>query len=357
LDPLLHVGNPQVMKGLTLISLLSAIFTCASMISLFVAHQNNDWIQPLSTPIARAAFTDDQVRGALRLIPTIMLVSVGFGICYNTGDVALSIACQMDMTMTSPFWKALNPGAKGGQFNGNFFSIGNTGAIIILILLLESFVYPYLRKKNMMFGKKTGFALGFFFAVLMEVSAILIEIARKHKSDSNQFVPCPAFELEHCIPGNFTACFCAQIVPGDEAWYWLSQCGPVTEYTIQGISAEINPPMAAISAWWILIPEVLQGVAEILVNPPMYDFVFDECPAPLRSMMQGFQLLANGCLAQCVSNFFAFMIPDNFDKGSGLQNVVIYFIVTAVCAILSQFLYRTAALPDRQHDEPELQSS
>eukprot|EP00438_Fugacium_kawagutii_P012756 Skav214205 [mRNA] locus=scaffold489:21298:32763:- [translate_table: standard] len=52
--------------------------------------------------------------------------------------------------------------------------------------------------------------------------------------------------------------------------YLLSKCSP-------GASL----PMTRMSAFWMFVPMFLTGAGEILVNPVVYQYVFEEAPAPL----------------------------------------------------------------------------
>eukprot|EP00439_Symbiodinium_sp_Y106_P014270 s3637_g2.t1 len=44
--------------------------------------------------------------------------------------------------------------------------------------------------------------------------------------------------------------------------------------------------MTRMSAFWTAIPMFLTGAGEILVNPVVYQYVFEQAPAPLRSLVQ-----------------------------------------------------------------------
>merc|ERR1712028_49866 len=135
-----------------------------------------------------------------------------------------------------------------------------------------------------------------------------------------QFVPCP-------LTG--TNCTCGQIPSGSVGWYLLSKCSP---------SASL--PMTEMSALWTLIPMFITGAGEILVNPVVYEYVFEHAPVRLRSIVQALNFVAAGAISNAITASLGPLIPNNFNKGEvvyyfyaniafGVSMLVAYWVVAA----------------------------
>merc|ERR1712232_1466803 len=119
---------------------------------------------------------------------------------------------------------------------------------------------------------------------------MLIELIRRKRD----FIPCPAnAEPDSCGP--------YEGVPGN----WLrSQCSPGGEL-----------PMSDMSGWWTFIPFFITGCGEVLVNPVLQEFSFDEVAPRLRSLMMGFTLVAMGCVPSVITAVFSGFVPSDMNKG------------------------------------------
>eukprot|EP00930_Biecheleria_cincta_P019315 TRINITY_DN14772_c0_g1_i1.p1 TRINITY_DN14772_c0_g1~~TRINITY_DN14772_c0_g1_i1.p1 ORF type:complete len:500 (-),score=73.12 TRINITY_DN14772_c0_g1_i1:136-1590(-) len=127
---------PQVSQIMTWTAMGLAVLSCAILV---FSHINNDFIQGSGSgggnadPTPGSISTSD-VRGALQCVPTIICINVGFNIPYNAMNNAYPAqACQMDTRLF------------GQQLNGSFFSLGDAFAIILLVPLFETFLYPALK--------------------------------------------------------------------------------------------------------------------------------------------------------------------------------------------------------------------
>merc|ERR1712048_634885 len=68
------------------------------------------------------------------------------------------------------------------------------------------------------------------------------------------------------------------------------------------------------SILWMCIPMLLTGFGELFVNPVIYHFSFENSPTSLRSISQGFNLVASGCIAGCITtSYTSILIPKNFN--------------------------------------------
>merc|ERR1719331_3633817 len=94
-------------------------------------------------------------------------------------------------------------------------------------------------------------------------------------------------------------------------------------------------PMTDMSAFWTFLPMFLTGAGEILVNPVIYQYVFEHAPCRLRSIVQAMNLVANGSISNAITASLGPLIPEDLNKGS----LVYYFYVNIVLAMLSLVTY------------------
>jgi len=328
-------GGCQI-PGMSVLSLVAMIMAILSSSALIVAHRNNDWI-PTIEDTRVGAITTEEVRGFMRSLPTIICVTIGFNICYGGMDIYQIQACQMDTRTGFPDWLDkfffLN-----GQFNGVFFSLGNNASIIVCIPLFEKVLFPAIKsmRRGKPMSRKTKFNAGFFFAICGCLIGIGIEAARKNTS----LILCPYADGE-----STNDCFCAiggednpEIKTGndckghlDSQWLLVSQCAP------RGV------PMSAISAWWTFIPYWITGMGEILVNPVIQEFAFDEVSANLKSLLMGVTMVVMGCIPSVISGSLAGFIPNDLNKG----NVDVVFVVFIVLSVILLGVYHMIAIPDK----------
>lgn len=263
-----------------------ALLGCALLVA---GHQRNDYIAPLADrdealvePVGAVPVTVDDVRGAFACMPTIVCVNLGFNILYNAMNNAYPVqACQMDTRIF------------GHQLNGSFFGLGDAFAIIVFVPLLEIFAYPALQRLRggRPVTRWAKYTAGFLFGMMANLSAAYIEFVRRGMSvgDRPHFVPCP--------PGDLGTSACS-------GPYLLSQCSP-----------NASLPMTELSAFWTFVPMALTGIGEILVNPVIYQFVFDEAPQRLRSVVQALNLVVAGAVSNAVTAGLGPLVPENLNSG------------------------------------------
>merc|ERR1712232_660189 len=114
-------------------------------------------------------------------------------------------------------------------------------------------------------------------------------------------------------------------------WLLVSQCAP------SGV------PMSDISAWWTFIPYWVTGMGEVLVNPVIQEFAFDEVSANLKSLLMGVTLVVMGCVPSLISGSTSGFIPTNLNTG----DVDIVFIIFIVLSVILLGLYHLIAIPDK----------
>lgn len=311
--------------GITLCSAIAFVLCIISSLALILVHKNNDWVKALEqlpTQVTGSITTED-VKSALRVIPTIMCINIGFNVGYNGMDIYGATACQMDVRV--PDIKFLRDVLliPAGQFNGNFFSLGNNASIIIAIPLLEGCLMPWIKRKlGYPVPRKAKYVAGFALIVLANVSGMIIESFRK-KAD---FITCdkvgPSCNMYNVTKDGVTTL---------EGPFLLSQCSPGGAY-----------PMSDISGWWVFLPYFITGCGEVLVNPIVQEYAFTEVAPKLRSLMMGFTLVAMGCTPSVVTAVFAGFIPSDFNVGS--VNTV--YMANNVVSILLLIAYFFIATPE-----------
>merc|ERR1719265_460552 len=114
-------------------------------------------------------------------------------------------------------------------------------------------------------------------------------------------------------------------------WLLVSQCGP------PGVA------MSNISAWWTFIPYWVTGMGEILVNPIIQEFAFDEVSPNLKSLLMGVTMVVMGCIPSVISGSLSGFIPNDLNKGY----VDIVFGLFIVLSLILLGVYHMIALPDK----------
>ena len=252
-----------------------------------VANVNCSWVQELKEKVS---FSAKDAKQTFAAIPMIVVVNISYNLCYNSMNNAFpSQACQMDLRFGS------------GQLNGAFFNIADAFAILVFTPLFESCLRPLIERikgSPVRMGQKI--ITGLVIASLSNISAAILEYKRK----------------------------AAPFLCGDAGF---SQCAPgYTEDGLQGTR------MHDISAFWIFVPFTLVGISEVLVNPTMYCFSYEEAPLEVRSLLQAINLFFAGS----VSNAFTAVVskiayPNNLDTG----NLAKYYFVNAALAVVGIGVY------------------
>merc|ERR1739845_22331 len=89
----------------------------------------------------------------------------------------------------------------------------------------------------------------------------------------------------------------------DGQWLLVSNCAPT------------GVPMSEITAWWTFIPYWITGMGEILVNPVIQEFSFDEVSANLKSLVMGVTMVVMGCVPGVIEGALTGFIPNDLNKG------------------------------------------
>jgi len=278
-----------------------------SCVCLVLGHMKNDWIKEFSEEIQGAGVSLLDTKKALRLVPQMLLINIGFNIPYNAMNNAYpALACQMDLRL---------PWNDKAQLNGAFTNLGDCLAIIIGVPIIESCVYPMIEKRRgRAIPRRTKYIIGFLLACLANGIAIILEDVRRTKG----FVP-------NSSPDSTDG---------------ISKCAP----------SKLEIHMSEMSCFWAFIPMFITGIGEILVNPVVYEFAFAEAPSQLLSVVQAFNLVVAGSISNCITGPLSILVfPDNLNNfaenntesgiGGGRGDVNITFILNIIIGLLCLVAY------------------
>jgi len=239
-------------------------------------------------------------------------------------DIYQATACQMDVRLDTQWLRDVLM-LPNGQFNGNFFSLGNNSSIIIAIPFLEGFLFPKLKQmRGKAVPRKAKYVAGFSLIVLANFIAVAIELVRRGRS----FIACPPDLIGSDQCGAYHG----------EGNYLLSQCSPGGQL-----------PMSDISGWWTFIPYFVTGCGEVLVNPILQEFCYDEVAPRLRSLMMGFTLIAMGCTPSVITAIFSGFVPSDMNNGP----VIWCYLANNAVSIILLVAYFFIAIPDKAERAPD----
>jgi len=212
-------------------------------ISLVVHHcRNPRWLSGsgVISDVARD-FSDEDVRGFLRLLPLLFTANLAFSAVYNSMQFWYQQqACQMDLRVG------------GTQLAGSFFCIADCLGIVVATPIALNWINPILERRSAgEFGHGAKFGLGMAFAIFSVLMAARLEEKRRG---------CPVLGV-------------------------TSNCAP------PGIS------MSSMSATWMIWPFFLMGLGEIYTQPVLMHLSYRQSPPSMRTLTA-----ATGLVVGAVSN-------------------------------------------------------
>eukprot|EP00123_Amoebidium_parasiticum_P016499 comp23459_c0_seq2/m.39174 comp23459_c0_seq2/g.39174 ORF comp23459_c0_seq2/g.39174 comp23459_c0_seq2/m.39174 type:complete len:590 (-) comp23459_c0_seq2:428-2197(-) len=224
------------------ISYVALALVFSAVVCLVYAHSNNSFMDGI--PDHPSGFLSlNEAQDFLAIVPTVLVANVCFMIVYNmmAGPFVVQ-ACQMNLQIGS------------SQLNGAFLNLADCIAIVAFTPVLEQLVFPFIaRLKGSHVTRNQKLIAGFLVAAASMVVAAAIEFARK---------AAPILDIT-ADPNNVSNC------AGD----------PLR-----------NPvPMSDISTFIMFLPFAMVGVAEILINPLMIYFSYDQVPPPRPVPRPGLQ--------------------------------------------------------------------
>lgn len=166
--------------------------------------------------------------------------------------------------------------------------------------------------------RKAKYIAGFLLVIAANVTGMIIEAVRR----SRPFIACPAQDVGSAHCGMYQ----------EEGPFLLSQCSP-------GGSL----PMSAMSGWWTFIPFFVTGCGEVLVNPIVQEFAFDELAPRLRSLMMGCTLVAMGCTPSVITAVFSGFVPSDMNSGP----IIWCYMANNIVSLILLVAYLFIAIPDK----------
>jgi MFS family permease len=112
--------------------------------------------------------------------------------------------------------------------------------------------------------------------------------------------------------------------------------------------------MSGFSSFWMAIPYTLIGIGEVLVNPVLQHYCYEEAPESMRSMLQALNVFAMGGLSNAVSAALSMATanwtPNDLNDGN-LQAV--YFLNIAIAVVGCFFVRWAINAPKSQQNKAE----
>ncbi|CAK9044753.1 unnamed protein product [Durusdinium trenchii] len=304
------LGWPLLLLGLLLtviislsptesLGLFGALMVLSGLLLATYGCGNLEWVQ--STAHRNSHVTRQQTADFLRVMPTLAAVNLAFNSVYNCMAFWFQEqACLMDVRFFNM------------QLNGSFFTIADGLAIVLFTPPLMNTVNPWMERRFGV-GRHGKLLLGCLLAAVSVLWAALLEDLR---------IVSPLLE---------------------EA----SLCAPDGQ------------KMSSLSAWWMIGPYTVMGVAEVYVNPTLYYLAYSQSPLRLRSSAQALGLF----MSATSSALFTILTAVLSGRGSlrtekdGLQ-AGYYVSLSMMIPFLCWYLCVQSGFQERHFDEesePEVQ--
>jgi len=236
--------------------------------------------------------TRQQTADFLRVMPTLAAVNLAFNSVYNCMAFWFQEqACLMDVRIGS--W----------QLNGSFFNVADGLAIVLFTPPLMNHFNPWLERR---FGlnRHGKLLLGCALAASSVLWAIQLEERRRRAPMLDE----------------------------------VSLCAP------DGMK------MSSLSAWWMIGPYTVMGVAEVYVNPTLYYLAYSQSPLRLRSSAQALGLLMSAT-SSALFTILTAILGDS--KGADSLQVGYYLSLTMMIPFLGWYLCVQSTWEERHFDESE----
>ncbi|CAE7602319.1 NPF8.1 [Symbiodinium natans] len=300
------VGWPLLLLGLLLtvaiallpgpgigIGALGASAVLAGLVLATLGCQGNlEWVHELSQ--RNSHLTRQQTADFLRVMPTLAAVNLAFNSLYNCMSYWFQEqACLMDVRV-----------GKNLQLNGSFFNIADCIAIVVLTPVLLQHINPAMERLCGV-GRHVRLLLGIAFAAGSVAWAAHLEVKRRHA---------PSLDKDS---------FCA---PGRK--------------------------MSSLSAWWMVGPYAVMGIAEVLVNPSLYYLAYSQTPLRLRSSAQAMNLLMSATSSALFTVLTAILGETRTQRAAELE-VGYYVSLLMAVPCVCWYLWVQCSWEERFFDETD----
>lgn len=246
-----------------------------------------------------------------------------------------------------------------------FDCMANVG-VVSFIAFLEFLLVPWLRSRGRQFGIYPRFALGVLLMAASALSALILEVVRRHQSTLAPADWRASASESVRFPGvaNLTdPTVAATVGPymGTCIRGGIDYCSNCNTKMVEGVKVGIY--MSDISAYWMVVPTLLMGLSEALVNPSIRYYAYEVTPAPARALVQGLTLVFFGsqpeamvAVANALLHPFVNYNLNTTHKVFGISmGVEIFYCLTLIsCAIALPFLWLYQRLSHVDLDQDRL---
>jgi len=201
---------------------------------------------------------------ATRVI-SVVFNTISFQVVYAAMNYFALSACQMDVDIQVGNGKPF-------QINAAMLNSADCLAIIFVVPLLDTVIYPYVEKR---LGRKPiaseKYMTGIVVSMMAIFSAAVLEIMRRRAPLVSACGKSGSAVASAPTPSPTSVDDDKFYVDHDQCY---SQC------------AATGVEMSDFSVWWMAIPFFLVGTGECLCNIPIYDLCYSQTPPAYRSLAQ-----------------------------------------------------------------------
>ena len=224
-------------------------------------------------------------------------------------------ACQMNVDI-----------GEGVQINATMLNAADCIAIIIVVPLLDSYIYPWVAVR---LGRKPKATEKYMCGIVLSVAAIIVAAQLEVMRRKSPF-------LSACPDDDEPAFMAPTPSPTDvqDDKFYAKNEGCYSQCAATGVK------MSDFSVWWMAIPFFLVGTAECLCNIPIYDLCYTQTPPAYRSLAQAvflFMTAVGNMLTGAFITALSTYITD--DLNDGHLEYFYYLCIVFVCMFIPINLY------------------
>lgn len=175
-------------------------------------------------------------------------------------------SCQMNVNLTV--------GGSTFQINGSMLNAADCLAIIVMVPILDGYIYPFF---NTCLGRKLKATEKYMTGMVVSIAAICFaayfEVLRRESPLVSACIP------HDQSPGVDAPTPAPTAIHDDDAFYYKHE-------DCYSLCAAQGVQMSSFSVWWMAIPYFLVGFGECLCNVPIYELCYSQTPPAYRSMAQ-----------------------------------------------------------------------